>query len=329
MEKTMKIAQAVVDQNSSRDYSSVSEISLQSESSFRTVFTQVSESTAAVSGDNQGEQRSLMLLLETLLARMLAILTGTPGSSMPSVADSVSADAQAAQGKGAGRGRPSLEMEWKSEKKTYFHEEEKTCFSSCGKIETEDGRQLDYQLDLVMNRAYTRESTTSESGRVVLHDPLVINFAGQSAALSGQRFCFDLNADGKSESIYGLGAGCAYLAIDRNADGRINDGSELFGPGSGDGFAELSKLDDDGNHWLDEGDAAYASMRVWGNDGLGTERLSSLREAGVGALYLGASETPFNLTDEDNQLLAHIRATGIYLNENGGAGTLQQIDLAL
>ena len=81
----------------------VSEISLQSESSFRTVFTQVSETTAAVYGDNEGEQRRLMLLLETLLARMLEILTGKPGSSLPTVADSVSADAQDGTGKTAGR----------------------------------------------------------------------------------------------------------------------------------------------------------------------------------------------------------------------------------
>jgi hypothetical protein len=329
MENTMKIAQAVVEQNSSRDYSSESEIRLQSESSFRTVFDQVSETTAAVSADDTGEQTRLMLLLETLIARMLEILTGKPGSSFTDLREVAQADARSGPLGATARPRARLEMEWKSEKTEYFHEEENTCFSSCGKIATQDGRQLDFRLELVMNRTYTRESTTSESGRAVLHDPLVINFAGQSAALSGKRFSFDLDADGKSESMYGLAAGSGYLAIDSNADGRINDGSELFGPGSGDGFAELSRLDGDGNHWLDEADAAYASMRIWSQDGEGPERLSRLREAGVGALYLGASETAFNLTDGDNRLLAQIRATGIYLKEDGRAGTLQQIDLAL
>jgi hypothetical protein len=329
MENTMKIAQAVVEQNSSRDYFSESEIRFQSESSFRTVFAQVSETTAAVSGDNTGEQTRLMLLLETLIARMLEILTGKQDSSFTDLREVAQADARSGNTAVTGRSRATVEMEWKSEKTAYFHEEENTCFSSCGKIETQDGRKLDFKLDLLLNRAYTKESTTSESGRVVLRDPLVINFAGQSAALSGKRFSFDLDADGKSESMYGLGAGCGYLAIDSNADGRINDGRELFGPGSGDGFADLSKLDGDGNHWLDEGDAAYTRLRIWSNDGQGQECLKSLREAGVGALYLGASETSFNLTDEDNRLLAQIRATGIYLKEDGQAGTLQQIDLAL
>jgi hypothetical protein len=40
-------------------------------------------------------------------------------------------------------------------------------------------------------------------------------------------------------------------------------------------------------------------------------------------------ETPFSLTDSENSLLAQIRASGIYLREDGGAGTLQQIDLAV
>ena len=325
----MKIEKAVVDLNSSRDYASESDIRFQSESSFRTVFAQVSETTAAVSGDPSGEQARSMLLLETLIARMVDILTGRQDSSFTALREVAQADAGSGQAAASGRSRATVEMEWKSEKTTYFHEEESTCFSSCGKIETQDGRQLDFKLDLAMNRAYTSVQKTTESGQAVLHDPLVINFGGQSAALSGKRFSFDLDVDGKNESMYGLGAGCGYLAIDSNADGLINNGSELFGPGSGDGFAELSKLDGDGNHWLDESDAAYASMRVWSNDGMGQERLSTLREAGVGALYLGASETPFNLTDEDNKVLAHIRATGIYLKDDGRAGTLQQIDLAL
>ena len=70
-------------------------------------------------------------------------------------------------------------------------------------------------------------------------------------------------------------------------------------------------------------------MRVWQRDANGNDSLSSLRERGVGALYLGSAETQFALTDSDNQRLGQIRASGVYLNEDGSAGTLQQIDLAV
>ena len=220
-------------------------------------------------------------------------------------------------------------MEWKSGLTESIHEQENTRFTSTGKIETTDGRVLEFELTLAMNRDFICEKTLTESGRAELRDPLVINFDGKPAELSGKRFMFDLDADGKADSIHGLASGCGYLAIDSNADGCINDGNELFGTRSGDGFADLARLDSDGNHWLDEADAAYEKLRVWKNDGTGKESLNTLREAGVGALYLGSVETPFDMTDQENRLLAHIRASGVYLTENGKVGSLQQMDLAI
>ena len=41
--------------------------------------------------------------------------------------------------------------------------------------------------------------------------------------------------------------GNAFLSLDKNSDGIINDGSELFGAASGNGFADLAKYDEDGN----------------------------------------------------------------------------------
>ena len=54
-----------------------------------------------------------------------------------------------------------------------------------------------------------------------------------------------------------------------------------------------------------------------------------MRERGAGALYLESVTTPFSLTDSENRLLAQIRASGVYLREDGGVGTLQQVDLAV
>jgi hypothetical protein len=41
---------------------------------------------------------------------------------------------------------------------------------------------------------------------------------------------------GKLESIPGLGASSGFLVFDRNANGKADDGSELFGATSGNGF---------------------------------------------------------------------------------------------
>jgi len=168
----------------------------------------------------------------------------------------------------------------------------------------------------------TREYT--EQGRVEFHDPLVINFDGRAADLTDLRFDFDLDADGTCESLPVLARGSGYLALDTDGNGRIDDGRELFGACSGNGFDDLKGLDADGNGWLDEADPAFAALGVWFPDG----SLKPLRETGVGALHLDSAWTPFSLKDADNAARGQIWRSGVYLMEDGRAGTLQQIDLA-
>jgi hypothetical protein len=49
----------------------------------------------------------------------------------------------------------------------------------------------------------------------------------------------------------------------------------------------------------------------------------------VGAIYLGHIETPFLLKDANNSTLGAVRDSGIFLQENGGVGTIQQLDLVV
>ena len=60
----------------------------------------------------------------------------------------------------------------------------------------------------------------------------------------------------------------------------------------------------------------------------GEQELCGLGKAGVGAIYLGSSESEFALKDSGNTTNAMIRQTGIFLYENGNTGTIQQLDLA-
>ena len=157
-------------------------------------------------------------------------------------------------------------------------------------------------------------------------DPLVINLDTNIAQVSDQKFFFDLDQDGKEEEISSLKSGSGFLALDLNGDGVINDGGELFGTKSGNGFADLAKYDSDGNGWIDEADAIWEKLLIWTKDEDGNDKLYHLSELGVGAIGLGRTSTQFALNSEkDNSHNAMIRSTGIFLYENGNVSTVQHL----
>jgi hypothetical protein len=300
--------------------------------SFRSIFDGVSEvkEAAEVSQPSPAAKNDkVRLMLEQIIAELLALISGQHSAKLTNVNDIVepqSADPSGKLKEGLPRGR---EFIWESTTTEKIREHERSEFSASGEVRTADGRAIDFKLDLAMCRDFQCERKQIEQGKVVMRDPLVINFDGKAAELGNLRFDFDLDSDGKSESVHGLRGNSGFLAMDLNGDSRINNGSELFGASSGDGFADLARFDSDGNHWLDEADAAFAALKVWSPGGDGQESLLNLKERGVGALYLGSTDTPFSLKDDDNRLQGQVRATGLYLRENGAAGTLQQIDLAV
>ncbi|MCM1037733.1 MAG: hypothetical protein NC434_00300 [Ruminococcus sp.] len=213
---------------------------------------------------------------------------------------------------------------------TYYHSEtETTSFATTGVVKTADGREISFGLNLEMSRSFT-EYYEENYDVGVLHctDPLVINLNGNIAELSDQTFFFDLDGDGEKEEISSLGAGSGYLALDRNEDGVINDGTELFGTRSGNGFADLARYDEDGNGWIDEDDAIWDKLLIWTKDENGNDKQYHLSEAGVGAICLQNNRTEFALNSmKDNHTNGFIRNTGIFLYENGNVGTVQHLDL--
>ena len=207
-------------------------------------------------------------------------------------------------------------------------ESESTEFEATGTVKTEDGRELPFSVHLNMSRAFFQEIETSlrlgETERKV--DPLVINLDGQGASLEPDaRFEFDLDLDGMQETLSELRRGSGFLALDKNGDGQINDGGELFGAANGDGFAELAAYDDTGDGVIDENDGVFQRLRVWQREG-GESRLVALGQVDVGAIFIGHLTTPFRITNEQNQGLGEVRSTGIFIRDSGAAGTVQQLD---
>lgn len=211
---------------------------------------------------------------------------------------------------------------------SYFFEEETTTFSTTGTVQTADGRSIEFGVDMMMSRSFmeSRNIDFYMGNDAILTDPLVINLDSCPTTISDQKFLFDLDCDGKEEAISIMNSGSGYLALDLNNDGIINDGSELFGTKSGDAFADLEKYDSDGNGWIDEADDIYDSLKVWVKNPDGSDKLMSLREADVGAIHLGRSNTRFDMTDSNNETLARVKSTGIFLHESGAVGTVSQID---
>ncbi|AWL12867.1 hypothetical protein HMF8227_02415 [Saliniradius amylolyticus] len=200
-------------------------------------------------------------------------------------------------------------------------------FSASGKIELAGGQQLSFEFDSYFGQSFYSESTQLLT-RDQLKDPLVLSFDGGPVRVTGDTHDFDLNGDGKQNSVAILDRGSAYLALDRNQDGIVNDGLELFGARTNNGFAELAELDEDGNGFIDSGDSIYDQLQLWFKS-TDADKLQSLAGAGVAAISLDHISTPFRLMDEHQQQQGVIRQSGVFIDQQGHGGLVQQIDLKI
>ena len=146
---------------------------------------------------------------------------------------------------------------------------------------------------------------------------------------------FDLTGEGVQSSVGWVAPNDGFLVLDRNGDGLINDGTELFGdatpayeagtttPTTGktaDGFAALAQEDTNGDGIVNSGDANFANLRVWqdlNQDGVSQDgELKTLAELGIES---------FNVTSiNHSQLLANgnqIADTGTFTRMDGTSGT--------
>lgn len=126
-----------------------------------------------------------------------------------------------------------------------------------------------------------------------------------------------------------------FLAIDRNHDGAINDGSELFGSstkladGSNavDGFQALQTMDSNKDGVVDAKDAGFADLRVWvdaNQDGVSqSSELHTLADLGITSLNLGATRT----VDGDNGNV--IGLVSSYTTADGQAHELSDVWLQI
>jgi hypothetical protein len=113
---------------------------------------------------------------------------------------------------------------------------------------------------------------------------------------------FDLLATGNKAGTGWVGGGDGLLALDRNHDGTINDGGELFGSGTtlangqkaSNGYQAMAELDSNGDGVINSKDSLYGDLRVWvdGNaDGVSqSDELKSLQQLGISQLNLDGKQ---------------------------------------
>ncbi len=177
---------------------------------------------------------------------------------------------------------------------------------------------------------YTRVEVSAQSGQQQEADPLVLDLDGDGVELTdaarGQRF--DISGSGTPVLMPFPAAGDAFLAVDRNANGTIDSGKELFGDqnGAAHGFAELAKYDQNLDGMINVQDAIFEQLLLFGDldeDGdVRPDEFISLSRAGISAIDLRYEEVTRQLSDGNR-----ITQSSRFIRNDGSTGEAADVVL--
>jgi len=126
-------------------------------------------------------------------------------------------------------------------------------------------------------------------------DPLVVDMDGDGIELRPihQGVNFDFYGVGKMQATAWVSNDDALLVMDRDHDGAITTGLELFGnvdQNFMDGFTHLAQMDQNADGVIDALDPGYAELMLWRDNGDGVSQPSEL----IGLAEVGLTEIPLN-----------------------------------
>ncbi len=174
-------------------------------------------------------------------------------------------------------------------------------------------------------------------GFVPNRDPLALDLDGDGLETVGTTagVLFDHDASGVRKNTGWIKADDGLLVFDRNNDGVINNGRELFGDntlkydGSGtcaDAFEALAQEDTNGDGVVNHLDDNWGSLKVWrdlNQDGISqAEELFTLEELGITSLNLDKKAANQNVAG------GVLVSQGSYTKEDGSTGLTGQFDFS-
>jgi hypothetical protein len=140
-------------------------------------------------------------------------------------------------------------------------------------FETDDLKAMTATQVAAFTSTQLNAMDTSQIDALVAVSPIVLDLDGDgvSTFAASEGVNFDLLAIGQQARVGWVGGGDGLLAMDRNGDGVINDGSELFGVGTrlasgeraGHGYQALAELDSHRDGRIDARDERFADLRLW------------------------------------------------------------------
>lgn len=156
------------------------------------------------------------------------------------------------------------------------------------------GAAQEVSIQIQMEFSFSFEGRIEIQGQQVQEsDPIMLDLDGDGFELTNYAdgAKFDITGSGQVVKTAFVKGGDAFLALDRNRDGIINNGKELFGDqyGSANGYEELRKLDGNGDNRIDRNDQAFADLLLFRDNGNGQtdkNELLSLSAAGIESISL-------------------------------------------
>lgn len=189
----------------------------------------------------------------------------------------------------------------------------------------QDGNGTSVQVSEVNVDISMAQVNVQAGGQPQKGDPLVLDLNGNGFQTTGllAGVAFDINVDGRLDRVSMPTGGDALLALDRDGNGRIDSGAELFGDqhGAQDGFAALAALDDNGDGAIDASDSSFAALKLLDYAG-GEARLRPLANM-VSRLYL-ANQAVNQAVGQADQLVA----LGQYEDKDGQRGQMGDLLLS-
>ena len=185
--------------------------------------------------------------------------------------------------------------------------------------------------DLTKNPAINTNFLGSRSA-VVRRAPLALDLDGddlETVGIGGNPILFDHDGDGVRTGTGWLQGDDAFLALDRNGNGTIDNGGELFGVDTvlangqtaTNGFAALADLDSNHDGQFSNLDAQFANVKVWrdlNQDGSSqSNELQTLATAGIASISLSSTATNVALGNGNVQ-----SAAGSFTKTNGQSGSV-------